>query len=207
MTKVLDFIGDSISELFDVIFYTVFLSYLYKFIVRTDYPIQIIMSLVIPLFVVYAPYIYRMQKRHVVELIIKTIVYLLIGIITFIVSVTIFGGIFVTNKVTFFGVVFYIIFAIAIVRWIVRTLQKYQKEYEFIPYSERKTSKTKVLSLVLALGSWTITFSTYSSINEPDPLHSADYSDLILYPFAVFATFTSIVLTLFFILSLFERRR
>ena len=205
MTRFLDTLFDSINEFFDVIVFSFITSYIYSGFILYDSWLLYVIFPVIPLFVVYSPYVSRMQTRSTPELIFKTLIYLIVGFGTFYGTNLIIGDLFQKNIAPIFMFLLFFVFAFMLFIWIIQTLVRHSKEKVFIPYKERKTSKASIFALIIAAGSWMFTFSSFGMVFSPE---SSGAFDVFLYTIiGLISIIIAVISTLFLFMNLLQRKR
>lgn len=133
MLKLLDKFRDSLGEGFDVILYTLLLTYVISYFLGHNPDIAFIGFLIVPLFIIFSPYIKRVQKRGILEIIVKVPVYLILGLTTFAIA---FSN-FILDSYRY-STPLYILCILGLVWFAYRTLKKYSHPVDFKPYNERR---------------------------------------------------------------------
>ncbi len=205
MTRFWDSFFDSINEFFDVIVFSFIASYIYSGLVLHDSWLMYVYFPLVPLFIVYSPYIFGNQRRSTPELIIKTLLYLLVGFGTFYGTYLTVGDLWRRNVAPIFLFLLFFVFAFMLLVWVIRSLVKSSKEEVFVPYKERKRSKSTIFSLIIAAVSWMFTFSTFGSLFSDNTLGGFD--QLIYFVIGLVSGVVAIISTLFLFMSLFQRKR
>lgn len=206
MEKIINYIGDAIVEVFDTVFYTMIFTFVYVHIINSYYEISYILFPVVPLFIVYSPFIKRVQKRYIIEIVLKTILYLPIALISFVISYMIFIEMFADSSITFLQIILLVFSAIALLKFIIRTLKFNSVPRDEIYYDKALSSKKRVKSFLFAAGAWIFTFEAFNQYMNPD-INDYMWTSAVGFFLGFLGILVAVTATVFFVLSLFDRSK
>lgn len=147
----MDGLRASINEIISVFIYTILLTYIASYLIGTTYDIAYITVLIMPSFILFAPFITNQQPKGLLEIIVKFPAYLFISFFTFIISY--FN--FTEEGVVLSTTTLYIFIVITLV-YFIRTLMKFSKPIKYKAYEDRKYPSSLWISLMIGLFSVTV---------------------------------------------------
>lgn len=160
IARFMDGLRASIGEIFSVIFYSVLIAYPVSITLGNNPDLAYIMFFFVPLFLIFSPYIKRVQKRSILELVVKIPGYLFIALVSFGISFSKFieqdsssGGIAI---LCIFGIIWFIF----------RTLKRYNKPVVFKPFNERQYPISMWISLITCIFSTSVVAEGFLSAGE-----------------------------------------